>query len=59
MSTAERKQYSTVEMAEAVKIIFAEHGPDLATVICSTYLELVERCAALEARIEKLEVRKR
>lgn len=54
------RKHSAGEMAEAAKIIFEQHGGgDLATVITSMHLELCQRCAELEARLEKLEARKR
>jgi hypothetical protein len=46
---------NSVELAEAAKIIFREHGNDLPSVIAGTFLELCERCASLEARLAKLE----
>jgi hypothetical protein len=46
-------------MAELTKLVFKEHGPDLPTVIASTFFELINRCAELEARVEKLEAKRR
>ena len=57
--TMATKQFSAVEMAELTKLVFKEHGPDLPTVIASTFFELINRCAELEARVEKLEAKRR
>lgn len=59
MTIAASKQFSAVERYEAVKLIFELHGNDLATTVAMTYIELCERCAALEARLEKLEARRK
>jgi hypothetical protein len=42
---------------EEVKAVFERHGGDLQTVVASTYLELIEKVAALEERIAILERR--
>ena len=59
MTIAAHKQYSAIEMADAIKLVFELHGGDLPTVICSIYLELTERCEQLEMKIAKLELKKK
>jgi hypothetical protein len=53
------KNLNPIERAEAVKLVFKEHGGVLDTVIVSMYLELCDRYATLEARIVALEARKK
>lgn len=50
-----RKEYTDTD----VKLVFELHGNQLDVVIASCYLELFERCAALEARVKDLEARRK
>lgn len=64
--TETSKQFSRAELAEVTKLLFKERGNDLAGIITSLHLDLMERLAQLEAglrmheaRLSQLEQRKR